>query len=121
MVILTIAYLFLAGICSLIAEKRGRRGGPFFLKIVGGTAALLLVAFWALAGSADIAVGMAVVAYGCLALAFLLAIFNPGAKELAAANGEHGAYKKCPYCAEPVRREAVKCKHCQSELINTMQ
>lgn len=24
--------------------------------------------------------------------------------------------KKCPFCAEPVRREAIKCKHCGSAL-----
>ena len=26
-------------------------------------------------------------------------------------------FRKCPYCAEEVRPEAIKCKHCQSELI----
>jgi hypothetical protein len=26
------------------------------------------------------------------------------------------AYKKCPFCAEPIRREAVKCKHCGETL-----
>ena len=24
--------------------------------------------------------------------------------------------KACPFCAEPVRKEAIKCKHCGSEL-----
>lgn len=27
-----------------------------------------------------------------------------------------GQLKKCPFCAENVRREAVKCKHCGSAL-----
>lgn len=27
-----------------------------------------------------------------------------------------GDYRKCPQCAELVKREAVKCKHCGSEL-----
>lgn len=30
--------------------------------------------------------------------------------------GESGVYKKCPFCAEVVKREAVKCKHCGSEI-----
>jgi len=29
---------------------------------------------------------------------------------------EGGGAKKCPQCAEVVKREAVKCKHCGSEL-----
>lgn len=27
------------------------------------------------------------------------------------------ATKKCPYCAEEILAEAVKCKHCQSNLL----
>lgn len=27
-----------------------------------------------------------------------------------------GAYKQCPYCAELIRTEAVKCPHCRSEV-----
>jgi hypothetical protein len=26
------------------------------------------------------------------------------------------AYKKCPFCAEPIKREALKCKHCGETL-----
>lgn len=33
------------------------------------------------------------------------------------AQGEtFNGYKKCPFCAEAVRAEAIKCKHCGSKL-----
>ena len=30
--------------------------------------------------------------------------------------GQAGDYRKCPYCAEAIRVEAVKCRYCQSEI-----
>jgi len=27
-----------------------------------------------------------------------------------------GKYRKCPFCAEMVLKEAIKCKHCQSDI-----
>lgn len=52
-------------------------------------------------------------------LAFIV-IFLPSmskvSEERAIRTGESGDYKKCPFCAEAVRKEAVKCKHCGSEL-----
>lgn len=37
-------------------------------------------------------------------------------KKVAARGGSSDAYQKCPYCAEVVRKEAVKCRHCQSDI-----
>lgn len=35
-------------------------------------------------------------------------------KSIAAKGGNSRDFRKCPYCAEPIRREATKCIHCSS-------
>lgn len=30
--------------------------------------------------------------------------------------GRSRDYRKCPYCAELVRREAIRCRHCQADI-----
>ncbi|MEY0000369.1 DUF2545 family protein [Providencia vermicola] len=39
-------------------------------------------------------------------------------ENIAVKSGESNSYKKCPFCAEAVRKEAIKCKHCGSDLTN---
>lgn len=49
-------------------------------------------------------------------LGLLFALSSSTSERRAVLNGESGEYKKCPFCAESVRKEAVKCKHCGSDL-----
>lgn len=49
-------------------------------------------------------------------LGLLLALSTSTSERRAVLNGESGEFKKCPFCAESVRNEAVKCKHCGSDL-----
>jgi len=48
-------------------------------------------------------------------LCALIARPNTGRTEAEAL--QTGTMRRCPYCAELVRAEAVKCRHCQSALV----
>lgn len=48
-------------------------------------------------------------------VAFLFAMGTPDKAELAKRALKAGD-RKCPFCAELVKREAVKCRHCGSDL-----
>lgn len=111
-----IAFFVVAVLAALIMNYKGRGGGKFFLKLMGGALALDIVTLWALNGMEARGFYVTVIAMIAALLGLALAIFSPSAKALAVQDGQHGEYRKCPFCAEPVRKEAVKCRHCQSSL-----
>lgn len=108
-------FFVLALIASIVASRRAKRGIVTFIAccLLGFAAVPLTVSV----GGSGMAAAMAAFAVPLLAL--MWACVAQSSQEIAVENGAHGDYKKCPFCAESVRKEAIKCKHCGSGLADS--
>lgn len=110
-----ILYAVFALLVAAIAKKKGLRGWAYFLAIIVLGPIVVMGTSVVTQGTASGALAAAlaslvpVVALGAVLLA-------RNGQQIAAETGQYGEYRKCPFCAEPVRIEAVKCKHCSSAL-----
>lgn len=103
-------YFSASAIVWIVASKKGRSGWVFFLAcMVGGP---FLVIASTSAGATGMGAGFS--AFLAPVVAMVTALSAKNSEELAIAKGSHGDFKKCPFCAESIRREALKCKHCGS-------
>jgi len=53
---------------------------------------------------------------GLILLSGLLMMIFGGRKSGASTIGKDVDMRPCPFCAEPIKKEAIKCKHCGSDL-----
>ena len=100
-------------IVALIAHKRGRSALLLALAMIAGGFGLVVLVSNFTGGNGMLA-GLAAFLAPVAGLVF--ATSAKSSQDLAVEQGSHGAYVKCRFCAEPVRREAIKCKHCGSDL-----
>ena len=91
--ILVFSWIILAGLVAAIASSRGQSAGGYFV--------LSLVLSPLIAGIAVFAI-------------------KPTREEAERSAMRGGDIKRCPHCAELVKREAVICKHCHQAIpVNT--
>lgn len=102
-----------AGLNGLIAAKRGRSALTFFGVSLIPVLPLVIVTALLSRGNGTL---MGWSAFLSPLVAFIASIAVKSGAEAAAASGSYRGLVRCPFCAEPIRREAVKCKHCASDL-----
>lgn len=105
-------YIAACVIVSIVARKRGRSALGFFLvpMVLGMPVAMFVNA----AGGGHTGAGFA--AFVVPLITLITAASTKSSEQLAVHRGDHGAYRKCPFCAESVRKEAIKCRHCGSAI-----
>lgn len=97
---------------AVVAGKRGLTWWVYALAcLVGGPLLVMLVGS---AGGGGVAAGFG--AFVIPAAALFFALSSNTDERSAVVGGKSESYRKCPFCAEAVRKEAVKCKHCGSDL-----
>ena len=108
-----ILILALSGLNAVVAWRRSRSAGAFLAFSILPAIPLVFVA-GRLSSGDGLTMGWAAALPALATFVAVLVVAN--GKEVAARTGSHGAYTRCSFCAEPVRREAIKCRHCGSDL-----
>ncbi|MCP5016067.1 MAG: hypothetical protein GY938_12470 [Ketobacter sp.] len=112
-----IVFLIVCLLVALIARKKGRSGLILFFAMVVPAAPLMIVVSAMLGNNIEAKpLALWLAAFVCPVVGFFWSIMAKNKEQMATETGNYGDLTKCPFCAEPVRKEAVKCKHCGSEL-----
>lgn len=108
-------YLLACAGVSYYASTQGRKGWLYFLITV--PLGFPLVILGNVNGTSHI--GTALLAFASPAAALMFIAAGDSKEQIQAAKDEASGLKACPFCAEPIKAEAIKCKHCGSEIPHT--
>jgi hypothetical protein len=112
---LTGMVIYLVLLLVVVAIAFVKRTSPvivLFVTPIGGVG-LALLGSYASGGNSPAAGWMG---FSSLAAAFLLVLCAKSRARRIEDGDFVDGYRKCPYCAEQIRTEAVKCRHCGSEV-----
>ncbi|CAJ6396933.1 phage-like membrane protein [Burkholderia pseudomallei] len=110
-----ILYAAFALFVAAIAKKKGLRGLVYFLAIIVLGPAVVVGASVVTQGTTSGALA-ATLAFLVPVVVLVVVLLAKNGQQIAVETGQFGGYRKCPFCAESVRMEAIKCKHCGSQL-----
>jgi peptidoglycan/LPS O-acetylase OafA/YrhL len=99
-------------IVAVVSAKRHQKWWAYALAsiIIGFIAVPVVSAAGGSGGAAGFAAFLAPIG------ALFVSLSRPTGEAMAVQTGASSDFRKCPFCAEAIRREAVKCKHCGSEV-----
>ncbi|WP_272682294.1 DUF2545 family protein [Providencia sp. PROV120] len=110
-------YGLLVIIVSVIAGKRnGALKGIIYFVVMCAASFVMVVFTSNVTDRNGLMAGLS--AFLPIVIGLIVSLLSSSDESIAVKGGESNSYKKCPFCAEAVRKEAIKCKHCGSDLAN---